>query len=203
MINFFRREKRIIRSKNYHKLVVAGMDKGVGATHFSILLGNYYSEVLGRKTAIVDLNTDNDYEFLKYICVPESLHKNNVYNIYKVTYYQNITRESLSDIFRRGFECVILDVGSNYRKFTNEISMCDRRYMISSIGMWKILSVISGLEEVQSNEEWNFLYSFGDDESADYISDYTGRILYRIPVINNPFKITGRQLMEVERILEA
>ena len=111
MINF--RRKRIVRRKTYHKLVVAGMTKGVGATHFSILLGNYYSEVLGIKTAIVDLNEDCDYEFLKQICVPESLIKNDVYNIHKVVYYQSVTRENLAGIFQVNYECVILVVVSN------------------------------------------------------------------------------------------
>ena len=124
MINF--RRKCIVRRKTYHKLAVAGMTRGAGATHFSILLGNYYSEVLGRKTAIVDLNEDCDYEFLKQICTPEGLINNNVYNIHKVVYYQNVTRENLAGIFHENYECVILDVGSNYRKFINEISMCDR-----------------------------------------------------------------------------
>ena len=201
MINF--RRKHIVRRKTYHKLAVAGITRGVGATHFSILLGNYYSEVLGRKTAIVDLNEDCDYEFLKQICTPDGLINNNVYNIHKVVYYQSVTRENLAGIFHENYECVILDVGSNYRKFINEISMCDRKYMISSIGLWKVPGVVAGLNEVQFNEQWKFLYCFGDKESADYISECTGRRLYPIPVINNPFKITGRQLMEVERILEA
>lgn len=187
--------------KNYGKLAVAGIDKGVGATHFSILLGNYYSEILGKKTAIVDLNMDNDYEFLKQICIPESRQCKNTFNVQRVTYYTEMTRDSFAGIFCDKFECVILDVGNNYRKFYNEINMCDMKFLIGGLDLWKLPVALNGFKNEMFNGQWKFLYGLGSTKSAEYISGCIRKKIYHIPTIPDPFKINGKQLTEVERII--
>ncbi len=198
------KRKIIKKNERYVKAVVAGTEKGVGATHFSILIGNYYAEILGRKTAIVDLNRDDDYGFLEKVCIPEDSHQNKCYKIKKVTYYPGMTKERMAEVFQKDYECIIMDAGDNYGGFSNEISMCDKKFFIGFVNPWKIITSITEFNNTILSDDgmkWKYMYSLGDEESADYLKSIIRKRVYRIPIIPNPFKINGRQLSDIEQII--
>lgn len=191
------------RKNSYKKTVVAGVEKGVGATHFSILLANYYAEILGKKTAVIDLNKDNDYAFLEEMCSSGNEHLTDVYKIKRVSYFSGVTKERMAEIFNRNYECIIIDVGENYEYFRNEISMCDKKFMIGAINPWRLNNMLmlfkNGL--LCSGSRWKYLYTFGDKESVNYVEESVKIKLHLVPNMPNPFRINTKQLAVFEKIL--
>lgn len=191
-------------SAKCHKTFVMGSEKGVGVTHFSILLANYYAEILGRKTAIIDLNKDRDYSLLEEMCRPEGAAHRAEYRIRKVTYYPGMNKEKMAEVFGKGYQSIVIDAGSNAEYYRNEISMCDSRFFIGAVNPWKIstyLDSINGYLKVYNMKDIDYLYTFGDSDSVKYLTDVTGKELFQIPVIYNPFSITGKQLDSIEKII--
>lgn len=200
----------MVKSSNYRqksncgKSVVAGAEKGVGSTHFAIILANYYAEILGQKTAIIDLNKDKDYTFLEEICVPDKSDMCSSYKIKKVNYYSGVSKERMADVFRENYKCIILDVGANYEQFQNEISMCDKRFFIGAVNPWRVQNYINALDKkfiISNRFKWKYLYAHGDEESADYIDKVCKSRLEHIPYIPDPFRINGKQLSIIEKII--
>jgi hypothetical protein len=182
--------------------VVAGLDKGVGATHFSILLANYYGEVLGKNTAIIDINKDNDYSYMGEVCSGKCTAE--IFKVRNITFYPSVNMSKLAEIYNSNYNSIIIDIGCNYRKLRNEISMCDKKYLIGTASMWRLRETISRYEivnEYVGEQQWKYLYSFGDKQTAETIECTMGIQLHNIPYINNPFKVNGKQLDMLRKLL--
>lgn len=202
-MNLFRKSTSVRIGRNYQKgkikssikIIVAGTDRGVGATHFSVLMANYYRSIMKKKVAIVDLNKDDDYIRLKYAMGKELDSDSFVIN--SVTYYPKATKKTLEEIFSKEFECIIIDVGNSYNKYKLEAGMCDKRFMITSMSPWKQNFVDLNSEEYQAYyniNEWKQVFVFGG------INNYA-EIMEKIPFIESPYKIDRKILDVVRRII--
>lgn len=207
------------------KIVVAGMEKGVGATHFSILMANYYAEVLHKKTAVIDCGNDNDYFCLKEMVTFPNSQKRQIQNygirkavakdcekrwkpdgfkLGKVFYFLHVPRQNMDEIFLKKFECIIMDLGNNYRKYKYEAGMCEKRFLMATVCPWKLDVFVQSYQEyfeMYSKDEWNYVFSFGDDESVEYLRKTLKIKFQRLPIIPDPFQIEREQLDAVKKII--
>ena len=188
------------------KIFVGGIEKGVGATHFSILLANYFSEVLGKSTVIIDLNIDRDYSCLGEICNKDFKRIDSCsYRLRKVTIYPGVVKEGLADILSNNFQIVIIDAGAKYADYSTESSLCDRRLLLGNIVPWKLQSIenlYSCKSDVSDTKKWSLLYAFGGKDSVDYIREKYGLIFKAVPIIPDPFKIDRKQLTCIEKVIQ-
>jgi hypothetical protein len=82
--------------------------------------------------------------------------------------------------------------------------MCDKKYLIGTASMWRLRETISRYEivnEYVGEQQWKYLYSFGDKQTAETIECTMGIQLHNIPYINNPFKVNGKQLDMLRKLL--
>ena len=194
--------KEYNRRKKCNKIFVAGIEHGVGATHFSILLANYRANILKEKVAIVDFNKDSDYIFLGNILENQDVEKG--FLIDKVSYYPCVTSDFLEEIFLKDYDCIIIDAGDSYLKYRMEAGLCDIRYLILSTSLWKSTVLQTKYQEYFSkykNFEWRFLYCFGGSKEAKNIEKLFGKRLYRIPFIENPYRIERNNLDAVKSVI--
>lgn len=193
-------------SYRQEKFFVGGIEKGVGSTHFCILLANFYAEVLGKNTVIIDLNTDRDYSYLGEVCNKDFKRIDSCsYRLRKVTIYPGVVKEKLADILSDDFQAVIIDAGINYKEYMTESSLCDKRLLFCNIVPWKLQTVDNlflGKSDMFDIRKWNLLYVFGGKDSASYICEKYGVKIKNVPVISDPFRINKRQLTCIEKIMQ-
>lgn len=191
----FYKAHTLIRNKGYDlkrgntlKIMVAGIEKGVGVTHFSILLANYLRCVLKKKTAIIDFNNDEDYIYLGRRKGKKV--KENIYDINGVAYYPRAMNK-LNEILSCEYECVIIDVGTSYNKYNIEAAMCDKRFILLTASLWKeeCFNTDNDRERDYNLDNWNKLFIFGD------IDEYT-KDIKKIPFTANPYKV-NREMIDV------
>ena len=178
------------KSKKFYKIFVAGIEYGVGATHFSILLANYRANLLNEKVALVDFNKDNDYmylgESLGNMCEDRMFVKD------RVSYYPCATVDILEEIFLKDYDCIIIDAGEDYLKYKVEAGLCDLRYLIISSTLWKNVGFFKEYEEYFSkykNSEWRFLYCFGSLVETKELEMKIRKKIFKIPFVETPFRV--------------
>ena len=183
-------------------ITVATIYDGGGATHFSLLLGNYYAKVRKQRTAIVDLGNNNDYDSL---CLALGKERSDVrIDSGRLSFYKKALRTDIEAIFELGYGCVIFDVGSRYLQLKNEVAMCDRRFMMMSASPWKLEETMQGYRDyfiVDKSDKWKYLFSFGDRRSVCYMEEQLAIKMWRMPFIPDPFKVDKKQLGEIEKII--
>lgn len=199
--------KKTTTSKKYkmkkcNKIFVAGIERGVGATHFSILLANYRANLLREKVALVDFNKDNDYMYLGESFGNIFGEKRFVRD--KVSYYPCATSDVLEEIFLKDYDCIIIDAGDSYLKYKVEAGLCDFRYLIISSTLWKNVEFGRGYGKYFSKYksfEWKILYSFGSYFKAKELEMELKRKIFRIPYVENPFKVERSVLDELGKVI--
>ena len=102
---------------------------GVGVTHFTVLLGNYMTGVMGRKTAVLEWNTSElSGKYRKFIR-QELSQTDKIRRLLPMEslYYKNAGRKELLECQLR-FDTVILDFGTYNGKVEEELLRCDRKF---------------------------------------------------------------------------
>lgn len=199
-----RRLRRRFRTKNDSctSITVASIYGGGGATHFSLLIGNYYAKVRKKRTAIVDLGNNNDYDSL---CLALGKEKSDVrMDSGRLSVYKKALKTDIEGIFELGYSCVIFDVGSRYLQLKNEVAMCDKRFMMMCASSWKLQETMQGYRDYfigDKSDKWKYLFSFGDRRSVCYMEEQLAIKMWRMPFIPDPFQVEKKQLEEIERII--
>lgn len=184
------------------KITIASINGGSGATHFALLAGNYYAKVRKKRTAVIDLSMNDDYESL---CLALGKGRSDVrMDSGRLSIYKRALKDDIEGIFELGYGCVIFDVGKQYLKVKNEVAMCDRRFMVMSASPWKMEEVMGIYRDNfigDKGDKWKYVFSFGDMKSAIYMEEQLGIKMLRMPLIPNPFCIERKQLEEVKTII--
>ncbi|PXV91008.1 hypothetical protein C8E03_10415 [Lachnotalea glycerini] len=120
-------------------VAILGTEKGNGVTHLAIMLGNYITSKLLKRTAILELNRSR-----AFLQLQESYGKNikketslNYFEISQVSYYYNVQIEMLGKIYNEEYEYIILDMGTNNVSNIDEFLKCDIKIMLGNLKPWK------------------------------------------------------------------
>lgn len=155
------------RSKN-DKVVIGliGTHKGVGVTHFGIMLSNYLSKHKRLKTAYLEMNEEDDIKYLLYAYESNMDKPKEVkeFNIFNTTYYKNVRDPEFIKILNERYEYFILDFGMDFNRNKNEFLRCDVKLVIGSTTEWKrdyLFRFIENKRELPSFPYWKYLIVFG------------------------------------------
>lgn len=200
----------IKKKKNYYrrreKIFIAGVEKGVGATHFAILLGNYFAEVLGLHTAIIDLNTDRDYSVLGELHDKNfTRNKSKSYKLRKITIFPNVLKNDMVNVPVNEYEIIIIDAGIKYKDYYAEANMCDKRYILGSACLWKLYNTKMEFYNVYNDTRlggWNYLYFSGSEENVFFLKEDMNIKIINIPFIPNPLKVNTKQLAYIDKTVK-
>lgn len=207
------KEKNISNLYNGINAVVAGVEQGVGTTHFSILLGNYFAAVYNKKVAVVSLSHNSDFINMCEVyegCEKEKLLKEEYieFRIGNILFFTTYSKHNIEKIFQRvkkiNINYIVYDVGTNYFLYRNNLIMCNQKYLIGSVSLWKIAQYSYFLNLLKENEEnnlWKYLYTHGEKQNAKNFSESNNIILNKIPYSENPFKVSGECIEKLEKII--
>lgn len=179
---------------------MAGACVGAGSTHLAIMLANYFTNVYGLRTALVESGGQND--FLKICCETDRVRDD-----YRVFVYRNITfvagednRESARIL--ENAQVVVYDCGCGCMN-GNVFKYADLRIAVLSASIYRVAKSLRLVSEL--GRECMYVCTFGGDAQMEKMARRAGVPVARIPTERDAFvlgKDTVRWIREAmaERI---
>lgn len=199
--------RRILKgkSKNLHKrprvISVIGTTKGAGSTHFVIALAEAIRILYGRKTAVVELNGRNDFAKIEKHCVRHNfenkIYETEMYDIHNISYFKKSSHKVFFDIFGGDYQYIVVDIGSDFRKYRDIIVVSDIKCLIACHSPWKYednMCAIEWLDTELPKEKFKCFSCFGEPNNK--------KIFEQVPLFANPFRLDRKLLPFFMNVLE-
>lgn len=178
---------------------VMGTVQGVGTTYTSLLIGIHFSQILGKKTALLEMNQKNDFYELQLV-LDEQDESKKEFQFGNLYFYRQVQEGQMGEIMNHDFDCIILDFGSHYKKYKNEFLKCNQKLVLCSLTIWKqkyLMDFMTEYEDVQEGKGWNYLAIFGQKKLYSFCN--SKHIKFKsIPFVKDPFCLN----LEIERVFE-
>lgn len=181
---------------------IIGMDKGEGVTSLAVGLASYLHEVRCMKTALVELNTDGDFDEIREVYFGKECFEN-PFQIFKIFYYPAVTKGQYAKICNMRYECIVTDFGSQYQKYMEDFMRCDLKIVLGSVNLWKYRKYMEFYEYIKDFpgvRNWLFLLSGDEEDICMLHAKYDLSILNR-EFFGNPYNISTKESEYYEKIL--
>lgn len=113
---------------------VVGTGRGVGVTHFCILLAEYLAIDRGSAVAVCECNTQGDLKSMQTQLMAEG---GISFCFRQVHYFPSVDRETLAEICR-DYHYLILDVGEQLSGKKEELGLCQRKILLAGESFWRL-----------------------------------------------------------------
>lgn len=190
------------------KLVIGiiGTHKGCGVTHLGILLANYLSEYAGCRTAFLECQPQKDIQYLQdYIFgETEDRQEREVFKIHQVTFHNNIKDQEIAEILGDAYDCVILDLGTDFLRYKNEFLRCDKRIIVSSLAIWKrheLERFVKSTEHIKFSNQWIYAIPFGQSKDINKSVKDLKRKFYGVPYEPDPFMLSINTIQLLQKLI--
>lgn len=193
------KNKRNIQAdrKKTEVIGIAGSGRGVGTTHFSILMANYMTGVLRQQTAVLEWNQSKTFEHMEQVCVSgtSARKKNQIFKVLDVCYLKNAGKQELLYCLNEGFHTIIIDFGSDLQDSESEFFRCDRKLLIGSFTEWQLHGLIAMIAKRNRKEaSLEYFAFFGSKETEREVRKQFQIQIRRIPYLPDAFTITGEAM---------
>lgn len=124
-----RKNKKFFSTKSKHQTTIIGVvgaKRGVGVTHFCVLLAEYIALDKGSLVAVLECNNHGDFEWLE-----------EKFSFHQVDYYGGITKDNLNEIIEKEYAYLILDFGEQLRGKQQMLALCQKKILIGVESWWK------------------------------------------------------------------
>jgi len=175
---------------------VMGSDKGVGVTHFSIMLAGFISSKERRRTAIVELNHSDAFNNMGVMYYGENYNKGleiSTFQLEGVDYYCGMTVEQYARLYHIGYEYIVIDMGHDWKKYYYEFLRCNTRLIVGNCNEWNVLKFeecISAIIDMDSKDNIHFLNSFGNEKLRRQLERKYRVAIQCVPFMKTPFELT-------------
>lgn len=215
---------------------IMGCDSGTGVTHLAIALCSYCCSKQRKRAAFLELHTRNEISQLipeselfsamnapsRIFCSPEvhcstsplgtshalesgqgSLH----FKFHGVDYYPHVSDNEIPALLNRGYDYLILDMGSLKEADLSEFLRCDRKLVLGSLAPWKIWTYEEFFRQfdksVNLGEGFYYLAQTGTTKKIPQFSKTHHISMSGVPFIKNPFHIEKELFLFLGTLLAA
>lgn len=197
-----------VRKKQLKREVIGilSTESGCGCTHFSIMLANYLSSIIGHKVCIGECNKSRTFEKLEQTYEGNKTidTRTTSFRILKTKYFKNIEKEEMPELLNESYDYMIIDFGNEYEERKEDFIRCKRRFVIGSFCDWKLSSYILFLEKTSKEigrDQWEFFSVMGDDEIRKKLEKSYRIKICPVPFETSPFFINKKNLSFFKNIL--
>ena len=184
--------------------VVSGK-KGEGNTTMTICIASYLSGVKRLRTAAVEIGRVRDFERIEemYFGGKDRIASGEGFSLYNVDYYHIDDISGIGWIYGEGYDCVVVDFGTEYEKYMEELIRCSMKIVLGSVNMWRYeeyLKLCTYLESVTGGDRWFHIIGGDADDVRKHLKRYR---LSGVPRINieTPYIIGNKQLEFFQKII--
>ena len=182
---------RFRKNKTMEVIGVIGTERGVGATHLSLMLGVFLSIVKGYKVAVVELNHPGSIRqagvILKSI---KPFFRKKLLNL--ITLYTESDEAELSEVISMEYDYVIVDYGCDFNKNKKSYLMCPHKIVIGSLSWWRLhnyVAFIANNSAEKSIKHWLFMATSPVKEGIRYLNREFKIEVEEIPYEPDPFML--------------
>jgi hypothetical protein len=192
------KNRKTLKLRDESSIIIGIMSvgRGVGGTHFSIMLANYLVHVRGMRVAIGEYNEHNDFSRISYELVGKGF-DNGCFSYCDIDFYQEIDSEQLAYIMNQGYGAIILDLAYGYRNSLCEFMRSNVKIVVCGMDLWKIESLRSFIDTVGKGilrDVCCISLTYNKLRAAQLVRDYSIRVK-DIPYEMDPFSITSQNLL--------
>ena len=170
---------------------IAGIGKSVGCTHFTIMYANYLAGFCRKKTAVIEWNNSGDFERIEKVCTGR-VEEYRPCHILEADYYKNAGEKDMGLILDENYEEILIDFGPLDDMSGNEFRRCEKKFMVVSFSEWQQEIIRESVCEKYRAEKkgWQFVASFGSEETRKEFERRFGISAKRIPFSADAFSVT-------------
>lgn len=168
-------------------IAVAGVEKGVGTTHASILIANYLASK-GYSVKLIECSGKSEFVYIERAYEGKNVdtHISDEFEINGVTYVKADSEMDMANHVTSEHSHIVLDLGSyEETEYFDEYHRADKQFLVAPGGEWKQYTIKRFIQTNRSVDQtrWIFLIPMVDQQT---ISDIRGENEY-IPVYQLPF----------------
>lgn len=187
------------KAGNVLKVGVMGSARGVGTTHFSVMLANYYRNGCGLKTCLVEFNGHKDY---MKICDEAGIEVKDIrqYSYKGIEFRVCQDAKAVADCVTGEYEVVIIDMASEKEETLEELKRCDIRWLVGSTDMWRIgrfKKLISELENISIS----LAVFLGNQTKLRKLKKEYKVSVFEVPIEPNPFEVQSKTMYMLKEYL--
>jgi len=185
---------------------ITGVQRGAGATHLSIMLGNYIRAKLNKNVTILEMNQSCAFEELKdyYAGKQKNEQGFDTFSIAEVTYYNKVEKEILGLIFNLCKGYVIMDFGEIDEECTKEFLKCNIKIVVGNLNPWNRTKLILLMEFFIARDylgKIKYVSRFITNDEIRQIKNIYKTNIYAQPFEPDPFLIHGCNFEFLEKLL--
>ncbi len=177
--------------KSREVIGIIGTHHGVGVTHTALMLAFYFGGELGRKTAILECNSNQDMELIREAYEWKNNEEGQFY-FQNITCYEEVEPEVFPEILTRDYECIIIDFGTASDRIQREFLRCTKRIVISGRAAWDLAKLARFTKDYQGLAMGEFCFYFipqADNKTITTISNKLKRRTWAVPFNSEPTRI--------------
>lgn len=186
-------------------IAVAGVHTGVGVTHSVILIANYLRRQK-LKVAVVEINGCRHLERIEraYEGMGFDGMTTETFKIKQVTYYKNIHKNQLIELYKLNYDVIILDMGQRLSDHAEDYQMADVPILIGQTVDWKREELTEFLIKWQQwiGERTRWLMPFATEGEVKEFRRNHDQKAFRLNFIHDPFvksKVIDQQIEKLFR----
>ncbi len=116
---------------------IMGTHSGTGVTFTGLMLAFYMGEECGKRTAYLECNDHQDM-FAIYTSYNWTYEEEDSFSYHRVTCFPEVDKEKIVRIMDAGFECIIMDFGSDYESYQDELMRCTTKIIVGGRAPWEM-----------------------------------------------------------------
>ncbi len=203
----------VYQVKTARLIGIAGICRGTGATHLTLLTANSLASWAQRRTAVLEWNSHGDIARMEELMAPgmtrtQSARKTDMafcggYSLLEVDYYKGGSPKILANCIGENYDDIIIDFGRMRREIREEWLRCGTKIVTASLSEWKLEAFVEFLEgETKLDSRWRYAAAFGSEATRKKVERRFGISIKRIPFSADVFSVDHRVKDWLERILK-
>jgi hypothetical protein len=200
----FKKLSRIGYQNSHEVIGIIGTHHGVGVTHTALMLAFYFGGELGRKTAILECNSNQDMELIRE-AYEWKYNEEGQFYFQNVTCYERVEKEEFFDILARDYECIIVDFGRGSDWTLQEFLRCTKRIVISGRSAWdlaKLERFTIDNHGLGIGESCCYLIPQADNKTITTISNKIKRKTWAVPFNSEPTRLNEESYYFFKKIFK-
>lgn len=176
------------QGKGREVIGLIGTHHGTGVTYTGLMLAFYLAEELGKRTAFLECNDHHDMRLIQeaYEWSTEEAYS---FSYNQVTCYKEVHPNRISDIYGEDFDCLILDLGTDFHRNREELQRCSTKIVVGGRSEWDFMKLIKFLENCKTyngSDSWLYFIPQADEKTVKRISKELDRKVWSVPAAQDP-----------------
>ena len=191
-----------LSEKNPRLIGIGGIGHSVGCTHFAIMMANYLAGYRRRKTVLLEWNRSGDFERLEKVCTGIN-RGGKRFHVLDVQYWKKAGIQELTEVLGNYVDEILIDFGAVNEELPPELLRCEKQFLVGSFSEGQEMCFREFVREKgNGNRSWEYLASFGSEETRREFRRRPGISVGRIPFSADAFSVTKESCSFFQQLID-